>query len=194
MKLVLVRHGATEWSATFKHTGRTDLALSPEGRDHAIMSKERVHGNIGQARRVRIWSSPLVRARETAAIVMGPDAEVTLDDRLREFDYGDYEGLTTAEIRETVPGWTVFDGCPGGESLADVEHRVDSFIAEVRADLRHSTTVVFAHGHLLRILAARSIGQHGAFAVHLSLDTGAVSVIADLRDGPAITLWNDIRY
>lgn len=194
MKLVLVRHGATEWSVNGRHTGRTDLPLLELGRQQALFAAPRVLANIEPATLTRIWSSPLVRARATVDIIMGPTAEVSIDDRLREFDYGSFEGLTTPEIRERVPGWTLFEGCPGGESLDDVVDRVDSFLADARHDTAVSTTVVFAHGHLLRILAARAIGQPGTFGVHLALDTASVSVIADLRDGPAITLWNDIRY
>ena len=138
------------------------------------------------------WSSPLVRARTTAEIVLG-SASFVVDDRIREFDYGDYEGLTTPEIQQTVPGWTVWQGCPGGENVADVSARVDSFLADVRA---HGAPVslIFAHAHLLRILGARAISQPGEFAIHLALDTASVSEIADLRDGPSITLWNDISH
>ena len=112
-----------------------------------------------------------------------------LDDRLREFDYGAYEGLTTPEIKAMVPRWTLWDGCPGGETLADVVARVDSFLSDARArDVR--LTAVFAHGHLLRILAARALDQPGSLGRHLALDTASVSAIEDLRDGPAITQWN----
>lgn len=194
VKLVLVRHGATEWSLSGQHTGTTDLSLIEEGRRQALAAKHRVLSNIEPAAAVRICSSPLRRALETVALIAGPNAEVEIDDRLREFDYGDYEGMTTPEIQVTNPGWTVFDGCPGGESLADVEARVDGFLDHARADTTVSTTVIFAHGHLLRILGARAVGQPGEFARHLGLDTAAVCVIADLRDGPAITLWNDVRY
>lgn len=194
MKLVLVRHGATTWSVSGQHTGNTDLALIEEGRAQAEAARPRVLGNIEPASAIRVCSSPMRRALETVEIVMGAGTEAEVDDRLREFDYGDYEGMTTPEIHVTAPGWTVFDGCPGGESLADVERRVDAFLVDARSDTTVSTTVIFAHGHLLRILGARAIGQPGGFAKHLGLDTASVSVIADLRDGPAITLWNDVRY
>lgn len=194
MKLVLVRHGATEWSVSGQHTSTTDLALIDEGRAQAEAARGRVLSNIEPATNVRICSSPRRRALETVELVMGAGTDVEIDDRLREFDYGDYEGLTTPQIHAVNPGWIVFDGCPGGESLDDVESRVDAFLADARADTSVSTTVIFAHGHLLRILGARAVGQPGGFARHLGLDTAAVSVIADRRDGPAITLWNDVRY
>ena len=192
VKLVLVRHGATEWSVSGQHTGNTDLSLTNEGRQQARAARGRILSNIEPATKVRIYSSPLRRALETIALTMGPDADVEIDERLREFDYGDYEGMTKSEIHVSNPGWTVFDGCPRGETLETVVARVGDFLARALADTTVSTTVIFAHGHLLRILGARAICQPGGFARHLSLDTAAVCVISDLRDGPAITLCNDV--
>ncbi|MCU1364456.1 MAG: putative phosphoglycerate mutase family protein [Ilumatobacteraceae bacterium] len=191
MKLILVRHGATEWSANGRHTGSTDLPLTDDGRAQAANSKSKVAAMFGSTFAV-IWSSPLARARSTAEIVLG-GRPYTVDERLREFDYGDYEGLTTAQIRDRVPGWTVWEGCPNGETVAEVSARVDSFLHD--AHLSPATVgIVFAHGHLLRILGARAVGQPGEFGRQLGLDTASVSVIDDLRDGPAITLWNDISH
>lgn len=190
VKFVLVRHGETEWSASGKHTGRTDLALTASGRGQAVAIRSTVLAAIGDLDAASIWSSPLERAQQTARIVLG-EWFVALDDRLREFDYGDYEGRTTTEIKAMVPGWTLWDGCPGGESMSDVVARVDSFIGEARSR-EVALTVVFAHGHLLRILAARALGQPGSMGRHLALDTASVSEIEDLRDGPAITRWNDL--
>lgn len=191
MKLILVRHGATEWSANGRHTGSTDLPLTDDGRAQAANSRSKVAAMSGSAFAVS-WSSPLSRARSTAEIVLG-GRPYTVDVRLREFDYGDYEGLTTAQIRVRAPGWTVWDGCPNGETVADVSARVDSFLAD--AHLSPATIgIVFAHGHLLRILGARAVGQPGEFGRRLGLDTASVSVIDDLRDGAAITLWNDISH
>ena len=138
---------------------------------------------------VALSSSPLIRAQETASIIVGA-GKFDVDDRLREFDYGAYEGLTTPEIKAMVPDWTLWDGCPGGESMHHVVARVDAFLRDARArDVQ--VTVVFAHGHLLRILAARALDQPGSLGRHLALDTGSVSEIEDLRDGPAITRWNN---
>ncbi|HEY4331149.1 MAG TPA: histidine phosphatase family protein, partial [Ilumatobacteraceae bacterium] len=132
MKLILVRHGATEWSTNGRHTGRTDLPLTAEGRAQAQNARAKVLRMIGHDLPTANWSSPLSRAVTTAEIVLGSQSFV-LDARLREFDYGDYEGLTTTEIQQTHPGWNVWQGCPGGETVADVSARVDSFLADVRA-------------------------------------------------------------
>jgi probable phosphoglycerate mutase len=191
VKLILVRHGATEWSANGRHTGSTDVPLTEHGRAQARHSARKVQALIGQSFATS-WSSPLARAKETASIVL-EGAPFTVDARLHEYDYGDYEGLTTAQIREKRPGWTVWDGCPNGETVADVSARADGFLREAR-DSPANVNVVFAHGHFLRILAARAIGQPGALGRHLGLDTASISVIDDLRDGPALTLWNDIGH
>jgi probable phosphoglycerate mutase len=189
VKFVLVRHGETEWSASGKHTGRTDLALTERGCEQAALVKPMVLAAVGDVQVASMWCSPLRRAQQTAHLIVGSQ-HVAVDDRLREFDYGDYEGLTTKEIKSMVPGWTLWDGCPGGESMADVVARVDSFLGDAR--VRDCTiTAVFAHGHLLRILAARALGQPGTLGRHLALDTASVSEIEDLRDGPAITRWNE---
>ncbi len=189
MKFVLVRHGATQWSLSGQHTGRTDLPLVAEGRAQAEAARPRVLSIIGDLTTASLWSSPLTRAQETASLIAG-HGTFGLDDRLREFDYGIYEGLTTPEIKQRAPSWTLWDGCPGGESMHHVIARVDAFVRDARSrDVR--LTVVFAHGHLLRILAARALDQPGSLGRHLALDTGSVSEIEDLRDGPAITRWND---
>ena len=189
MKLLLVRHGATEWSASGKHTGVTDIPLTDEGRGQAEAARHRVRATLGTASWTA-WSSPLIRARTTAEIVLdgGP---FTLDSRIVEFNYGEYEGLTTPQIQQFNHGWSTWQGCPGGETVADVSRRVDSFLADVRAT-NPEVAIVFAHGHLLRILGSRAIQQPGEFGVHLFLDTAAICEISDLRDGPAITLWNEV--
>lgn len=191
MKLILVRHGATEWSANGRHTGNTDLPLTDDGRNQAENTRFKVAAMVGHTFAIT-WSSPLSRARSTADIVLG-GKPYSLDNRLREFEYGDYEGLTTAQIRERAPGWTVWDGCPHGETVADVAARCDAFLADAHSSPA-TVGLVFAHGHLLRILASRAIGQPGEFGRVLGLDTASVSVIDDLRDGAGITLWNDVSH
>jgi broad specificity phosphatase PhoE len=191
VKLILVRHGATEWSANGRHTGNTDLPLTEDGRRQAANTSGKVASLTGRAFTIS-WSSPLSRARATADLVLG-GRPYSVDNRLREFDYGDYEGLTTAQIRDRAPGWTVWEGCPNGETVAQVAARCDAFLTDAHASPA-TVGVVFAHGHLLRILAARAIGQPGEFGRFLGLDTASVSVIDDLRDGAAITLWNDVGH
>lgn len=168
------------------------MALTEEGRLQAENLQARVAALIGADQPTANWSSPLQRARTTAEIVVG-DGAFAIDDRLSEFDYGDYEGLTTTQIRQRASRWTVWDGCPGGETVADVAGRVDSFLADLRAH-GAPVSVLFAHGHLLRILAARAIGQAGTFGRHLGVDPASVSEVMDQRDGPAITLWNDVSH
>jgi probable phosphoglycerate mutase len=187
VKLILVRHGATEWSVSGRHTGNTDLALTELGRQQVDDARERVVAAIGDLQ-FALWSSPLQRARQTTEILFG-EYSCTVDERLREFDYGDTEGLTTLEMRELIPGWTVWEGCAGGETVADVSHRVDSFLEHLHTS-DGDTNVIVAHAHLLRILAARALGQPGEFGRHLTLDTASVSVIADYRDGASIVRWN----
>jgi broad specificity phosphatase PhoE len=188
VKFVLVRHGATEWSAAGRHTGITDLPLTASGIKQAEDARATVLEAIGDMHAASLWSSPQIRAQQTASLIVG-QRSFGIDDRLREFEYGDYEGLTTPEIKAIAPSWTLWDGCPGGESMADVVARVDSFLVEARAR-SVQLTAVFAHGHLLRILAARALGQPGTLGRNLALDTASVCEIEDLRDGPAITRWN----
>ena len=176
--MILVRHGATEWSLNGRHTGRTNLALLEVGRVQAQQAVAVVLAELAHEP-FRLWCSPLRRASETASILFG-DRQCTFDQRLVEFDYGDFEGLTSSEIVALTPGWTVWDGCPGGESVADVVGRVDSFIADLRAD-PFETHVVVAHSHLLRTFGARAIGQPGEFGRHLAIDTAAVCVIDDYK-------------
>jgi probable phosphoglycerate mutase len=148
-EMFLVRHGQTEWSRTGRHTGRTDVPLEPEGRAQAEAVGRRLVGHP----MTLVLTSPLLRAADTCALAgFGDRAEVTED--LVEWDYGEYEGRTTAEIREESPGWTLWsDGVPGGETAADIGRRVDRVIERARSV--EGDTVCFAHGHVLRVLAAR---------------------------------------
>jgi broad specificity phosphatase PhoE len=185
--MILVRHGATEWSLNGRHTGRTDLPLLLLGREQAQAAQPVVRAELG-LEPFRLWSSPLRRASETASILFG-DLECTFDDRLVEFDYGNFEGLTSDQITAKTPGWTVWDGCPGGETVSDVVDRVDSFLAGLQAD-PVETHVIVAHSHLLRTFGARAICQPGEFGRHLAIDTGAVCVIDDYKGARRILRWN----
>jgi probable phosphoglycerate mutase len=182
--IVLVRHGATEWSAAGKHTGATDVPLSDAGRRDADRLRERLAGYDFAL----VLSSPLGRARETAERA-GLGDRAVIDDDLRELDYGEYEGLTTPEIRDERPGWSVWrDGSPGGERPDDAGERADRVIARLLE--AGGDVAVFAHGHLLRVLGARWIELPAAYGGHLALGTGAISELGYERERRAIWLWN----
>jgi broad specificity phosphatase PhoE len=182
MEVWLLRHAETEWSREGRHTGRTDVPLTDVGRERALA----MHPRIVRHEFALILSSPLSRARDTADLV---GLKPQLRDDLLEFDYGDYEGITTAQIREQRPNWYLWrDGCPNGETAEDVGHRVDRVIEEaLGAD---GDVALVAHGHVLRALAARWIEQPAAFGGRLSLDTGTVSVLGFEREVRVIRRWN----
>ncbi|WP_344047450.1 histidine phosphatase family protein [Nocardioides panacihumi] len=181
--LYLVRHGATEWSIAGRHTGTTDLPLLPEGEDTARALTERLRdADFGL-----VLTSPRQRARRTAELAGFPDAVV--DDDLAEWDYGDYEGVTTEAIREKDPGWTIWSGVtPGGETPEQVGDRLDRVIERVRAT--HGDALVFGHGHALRALAARWLGLPVAEGRLLKLDTATLSVLGFEREQPVVLRWN----
>ena len=180
----LVRHGETEWSASGRHTGSTDLPLTEQGRTAA----RAVAPALKEHEFAAVLTSPLRRARETCELAGFAERAEVLDD-LREWDYGDYEGLTTPQIRELDPGWTVWqDGCPGGESAGDVGERADRVVARLRAI--DGDVAVFAHGHLLRVLAARWCGLAPAAGAVLALDTATLSRLGWEREQPVVRMWN----
>jgi probable phosphoglycerate mutase len=182
-ELWVVRHGETEWSRDGRHTSHTDLPLTAEGEKVACRLEQRLEGVAFDL----VLTSPLERARRTAALAGFPDAEVT--DDLHEWDYGDYEGVTTEQIREQVPGWTVWSApCPGGESAAEVGARVDRVVAAVRA--RGGRVLVFSHGHTSRVLAARWLDQPVEEGRLFSLDTATISVLGYERESPSLVRWN----
>jgi broad specificity phosphatase PhoE len=183
-QLLVIRHGETEWSRTGRHTGRTDVPLSDQGRAEARDAARTLDGwNIN-----RSYTSPLGRARETAELVE-PACGVLVEPDLVEWDYGKYEGVTTAEIRETVPGWTVWThGSPGGEDADQVCERLDRVVARLRATAGRS--LLFGHGHALRALTARWLDQPVLEGRNFVLDTATVSVLGFERDTPAVRRWN----
>lgn len=182
-QLWLVRHGETEWSAAGRHTSRTDLDLTPAGVKDAEDVRRKLHGTSF----ARVLSSPRLRARRTAALAGYASPEV-LDD-LCEWDYGDDEGRTTAEIRTDRPGWTIWTAAPaGGETAADVGSRADRVVEMVRATER--PVLAFSHGHFCRVLGARWLGLEVADGAHLTLSTGSVSVLGWERETPAVLHWN----
>lgn len=178
----LVRHGETAWSREGRHTGTTDVPLTDHGREQARAAR----AAIGDRRFALVLCSPLARARETAELL---GVQAVVRDDLREVDYGRAEGRTTAELREEQPGWTLWThGAPGGESLAAVGARADRVLTEAAAAA--GDVLLVAHGHLLRILAARWLGRPAAFGAHLKLDTATVSVLGRERETPVLLRWN----
>jgi broad specificity phosphatase PhoE len=184
MEIVLARHGETEWSRDLKHTGRTDIPLTDRGRAEA----EHLGRALAGRSFARVLSSPLQRAVETCRLA-GLGDQVELTDDLLEWDYGEYEGITTAEIRRERPDWYLWrDGCPGGETAADVGRRVDRVIAELRGV--EGDAVLFAHGHVLRVLTARWLRLGPECGALFKLDTGTLSTLGFERETPVITRWN----
>ncbi len=180
----LVRHGETEWSRDHKHTSVTDLPLTDAGTEVARSLAER----LGAHEFGRVLTSPRARARTTAELAGFPDAEI--DDDLAEWAYGDYEGITTEEIRRTVPGWTVWThDTPGGETAAQVTERLDRVVE--RASGVDTDTLVFGHGHALRALAARWLGLPVADGRLFRLDTATISVLGYERETRVLLRWND---
>ncbi len=182
-RLFLIRHGETAWAVTGQHTSRTDLPLTEHGRARAATLPERLANHTFAL----VLTSPRLRARQTAELAGFPHAEVCED--LREFDYGDYEGLTKPQILARAPGWNIFkDGCPGGETPAQVVARAQNIAVRARATA--GDTLVFTHGHLGRILAATWLGQSVTFGAQLALDTATLNILADEGSRPFIQIWN----
>ncbi len=185
MEIYLVRHGETEWSRARRHTGRTDVPLNEVGEAEAKALGQHLRGLEVD----RVLSSPLARAVTTARLAgFGDRLETT--DALLEFDYGDYEGLTTPEIRASRPGWDLFrDGCPGGETVEAAAARARGLLAELTEG--DGRALLFSHGHQLRILAACYLGLPPENARHLFLGTASLSVVGTEHEWPAILLWNE---
>jgi broad specificity phosphatase PhoE len=188
-KVYLVRHGETAWSITGQHTGRTDLPLTAHG-------EEQARGLVARLRGLRVdhvFSSPLRRALQTCELA-GFGGRATLDPELLEWDYGEYEGRTLAQIHAIRPGWELFrDGCPGGESVAQVSARADRFVSRLRA--LGGKVLIFSSGHLLRVLAARWVECTAELGRRLELDPASVCVLSYEHDSEdsVIQLWNDAR-
>ena len=180
----LVRHGETAWSLSGQHTGRTDLPMTDNGRK--IVS--RLEPILARTAFALVLTSPLRRARETCELAgLGEHAQV--DSNLLEWDYGEYEGLTSDQIQTKAPGWVLFrDGCPGGEGPSQVGARVDQLIARIRSV--EGDVALFAHGHVFRVLAARWLDLPVTAGAHFLLDTATVSVLSHYRGIPAVKRWN----
>jgi broad specificity phosphatase PhoE len=186
-ELWLIRHGETEWARLGRHTGRTDVPLTDLGRAQARALGRRVAGHAFGL----VLSSPLSRAEETASLA-GFGGVAVADPDLMEWDYGALEGRETGEIQVDYPGWTIWRGpWPGGEAIDQVAARADRIVARARSSTTDGDTLVFAHGHLLRILAARWLGLQAAGGGLFALGTGTLSVLGWEHDVAVIQAWNE---
>ena len=182
----LLRHGATEWALNGRHTGSSDIPLLPQGEAEA----RALAPLLGQQAFDAVYTSPLQRARRTCDLA-GLGQQARLEPDLREWDYGRYEGITTAEIRPTVPNWTVFSHpCPDGESLEDVQQRCERLLARLVAEHPGGTVALFAHGHILRSLAGCWLGLGVAGGALLVLNTGSFCVLGSEREQRTLLRWN----
>ena len=183
-RIYLVRHGETAWTLTGQHTGLTDIPLTEHGRETAT----RLAPVMGRHHFELVLTSPLERARETCALA-GFHDRAQIDRDLLEWNYGEYEGLTSKQILAISPGWSLFrDGCPGGERPDEVAARVDRVIARVRSLRGH--VALFAHGHVFRVLVARWLGLPASSGVHFILDTATVNILSYYQGVPALKRWN----
>ncbi|MFB7354611.1 histidine phosphatase family protein [Streptomyces gardneri] len=192
-RILLARHGQTEWSLLGRHTGRTDIPLLDEGRRGAKLLGERLHSGPWQGLPdVEVRTSPLVRASETCALA-GFAERAEPWDALMEWDYGAYEGMTPAQIQAIRPGWLIWrDGVPEGESMAQLSDRADEIVEWARSADRD--VLVFAHGHILRSIGARWLGEDVSYASRIRLDPTSLSVLGWAYGAPAIERWNDTGH
>jgi probable phosphoglycerate mutase len=183
-RVYVLRHGETEWSLSGRHTGVTDIPLTENGRAVA----GRLRPILAEESFPLVLTSPLGRARETCELA-GLGARAVVEPDLKEWNYGEYEGLTTTQIHAKRPGWMIFrDGCPSGERPEQVGARVDRVIARIRG--APGDVALFAHGHVFRVLVARWIGLPASAGQHFLLDTATLNVLGYYGDSPAVKLWN----
>lgn len=188
-ELLLIRHGETEWSLSGKHTSYTDLTLTEHGREQAELVAKKLRGENFD----RVFVSPLKRAQETCEI-SGFLENAQVDARLTEWNYGDYEGVTTKTIRESHPSWLLFrDGCPGGESPEDMAARIDGFISEVLA-LGVGRVAAFSSGHVSRVIGARWAELSVLDASRLYLTTASICTLGFEREVRVLKKWNDTSH
>ncbi|WP_329019403.1 histidine phosphatase family protein [Streptomyces sp. NBC_00690] len=193
-RILLVRHGQTEWSLLGRHTGRTDIPLIEEGKRGATLLGDRLGRSPWSGLPdVEVRTSPLSRAAETCELA-GFGERATEWDALMEWDYGQYEGMTPAQIKEVAgPDWLIWrNGVPAGETLAEVGARADEVIDWAKSADRD--VLVFAHGHILRVLVARWLSLEPSFAAHVKLDPASLSVLGWAYGEPALNHWNDVSH
>jgi probable phosphoglycerate mutase len=185
LNLYLVRHGETEWSASGRHTGRTDIPLSAGGEKDAGW----LAGRLGAAGFTHVYTSPRQRARRTCELA-GWGAAAVVEPDLAEWDYGDFEGLRSDEILKVRPGWSLFrDGCPNGESPTEASARADRLLGRLRG--LDGNVALFTHGHFGRLLGARWTGLPVVDSARLQLDTASLSILGSEHALPVIALWNE---
>ncbi|NNN22713.1 MAG: histidine phosphatase family protein [Acidimicrobiales bacterium] len=191
MKIILVRHGTTNWSLSGRHTGLTDIPLNDSGINQAKLLKSTIVSVLSEdLASISVFSSPLRRAYATAKLATGLSSDkIAISDELREYNYGKYEGLTPFEIRQIRSDWDIWDhGCPGGESIEDVGKRAQSFLNQIADEPK--PVLVFAHGHIIRVISAIAIGLTAPMGKIFTLDTSAISIIDNVRGKHVIKLWN----
>jgi broad specificity phosphatase PhoE len=194
MRILLLRHAATAWTATGQHTGRTDLPLTEAGEAEARATAPVFAAMLGKDTIAAIYSSPRQRVLRTLELVVGRTEGVVTDEALGEVNYGDFEGLTPAQIQERAPGWWLWnDGCPGGETLDEVQARVDGFIANLRAAYRQETVCVASHGHLSRAFCARLLGMPLSAAGVFAISTCAIADFSEKDGRFLLSAWNRTR-
>jgi probable phosphoglycerate mutase len=182
--IYLIRHGETEWAKNGRHTGRTDIALTDTGREHAGF----LLPIFDEVKFTRILSSPLQRALETAKLA-GLTSRVESDKELLEWDYGDYEGMTTQQIRDRVPGWSIWTHpCPNGETIDQISQRAGRVVATLRSS--PGNVAIFSHGHFLRVLVSRWIGLSADHGSRFLLGTSTLSILGYENELPVIKTWN----
>lgn len=187
-KIYLIRHGETEWSRSKQHTGRTDIPLTPKGEVEAKLLKNR----LLDLKFKKVYTSPLKRALETCELA-GYIEHAEKSDDLLEWDYGDYEGLTTQQIRQKVPHWSLFkNGVPNGETFEEIAHRADHILAI--ASQIPGNVALFGSGHISRVIGARWIGLSPQQAQLLALSTASVSVLGYEHEARVIECWNDTAH
>tara|TARA_B110000444_G_scaffold17399_1_gene14788 strand:+ start:194 stop:787 length:594 start_codon:yes stop_codon:yes gene_type:complete len=185
-QLWLLRHGATEWANNGRHTGNTDLPLLPEGEEEA----QQLAPALNTHQFATVFSSPLQRAKRTCEL-SGLGQQRRILESLREWNYGDYEGMTTPEIHKKIPNWTVWShGCPNGEDAEAVQQRCEQTIAIALATPGEGDIALFAHGHVLRALTGTWLGLGAAGGRYFQLGTGTICILGFEREQRVITRWN----
>ncbi len=191
MRIILLRHAETAWTLTGQHTGRTDLELTAAGEREAIATAPLLRKVIGAKGLDALYVSPRKRAQRTAELTLGDSVTPRVSELVAALDYGAYEGLTLAEIAELAPAWSIWeDGCPGGESVADVGARADQFIQKLLSEHTGQTVGVVSHGHMIRILTARFLSLEPKQGRIFSIKTSSIAELLRKEDSFVLTRWD----